>query len=726
MGNKLRRAVLGGLLAGAIGLSVLAIVTWWQVQPVLQDYRALASDMHRVQVLDRHGVPMNVTYQNRWNLHDVRALHEIPEFLQQAFLTAEDRRFQQHSGIDWAARLSALWMNIRHGRAVRGASTLSEQVVRMLHPRPRTLWSRWLEGWEAQALEAELSKPDILEFYLNQVPYGRNWRGVAQAARGYFNRDLETLNRKEMLALAVLVRAPSALDPWKKGSSSRLEEALQRLADDLRQRNILSPEERQRIQQEALTLEAPSLPVDASHFVRHLRLQENTGDQLRSTLDSGLQARVQSLLNERLKALTSKNLHNAAALVVDHQTGEVLAWVVAGDESTPGHDIDPVLLPRQPGSALKPFLYTAALEKGWSAATLIEDAPLQDAVGTGLHAFRNYSRHYYGPVSLREALGNSLNTPAVRTVQYVGVNAYMHILKQLGFVSLGDDSRKYDVGIALGNGEVTLFELVQAYSALARQGRLRPLRLRFEDDTERKEVEVFSAPAASLIGHILSDPYARQLEFGASSVLNLPVQTAAKTGTSTDYRDAWAVGYNYRYVVGIWMGNLDQKPTDGVTGSTGPSLALRAMFAELNRHAQTHRLPLNRQLVPQEICLPATGQDASADCIKRTEYFLPGHPWQEAALPPKTYKLDILRPTMGLQIAYDPRIPAELQAFRWEVSPLPEGTQIEWFLNGQREARTTSPQYLWPVTQGKYELLVIAHLPDGNVEKTGPVNFIVK
>jgi penicillin-binding protein 1C len=209
-------------------------------------------------------------------------------------------------------------------------------------------------------------------------------------------------------------------------------------------------------------------------------------------------------------------------------------------------------------------------------------------------------------------------------------------------------------------------------------------------------------------------------------VLNLPVQTAAKTGTSTDYRDAWAVGYNYRYVVGIWMGNLDQTPTDGVTGSTGPSLALRAMFAELNRHAQTQRLPLNRQLAAQEICLPAAGQRASGDCIKRTEYFLPGHPWQETPSPASPAKLEITRPTMGLQMAYDPRIPAELQAFRWEVSGMPEGAEIEWFLNGQREARTTSPHYLWPVTQGKYELLVIAHLPDGNVEKTGPVSFIVK
>jgi penicillin-binding protein 1C len=719
MRSSLRAVLLTALVAPLL----LAGVTWWNMRPVMPDYRALASDMHRVQVLDRHGTPLNVTYQNRWNLYDVRALHEMPEFLQQAFLVAEDRRFQEHGGIDWQARFGALWANLRQGRTVRGASTLSEQVVRMLHPRPRTLWSRWLEGWEAQQLEAQLTKPDILEFYLNQVPYARNWRGVVQAARGYFNRNLDTLNRKEMLALAVLVRAPSALDPWQKKGGDRLNAAITRLADAMQERGLLNAEEHARLAEQAFALEAPTPPLDASHFVQYVRLHGSGAERIRSTLDAGLQAKVRSLLNERLKALAPKQVHNAAAMVADHRTGEVLAWVVAGDASTPSRAIDPVITPRQPGSALKPFLYATALEKGWTAATLIEDAPLQDAVGAGLHAFRNYSRHYYGPVSLREALANSLNTPAVRTVNYVGVADYLKRLHQLGFASLGDDSRRYDVGLALGNGEVTLKELVQGYAALAQGGQFRPLRLTM-DAHAVTPTPVISAPAASLIGHILSDPYARQLEFGASSVLNLPVQTAAKTGTSTDYRDAWAVGYNYRYVVGLWMGNLDQTPTDGVTGSTGPSLALRAIFAELTRGQRTRPLPLDRHLLAQEVCLPAAGQSQQG-CTARTEYFLPGQmPDAVAYAPPVTP--GILRPTQNLQMAYDPRIPSELQAFRWEVGGLPEGGEVEWFLNGQQVARTDKATYLWPVARGKYELTAFFWSPDGDVKKSGPVRFVVK
>lgn len=717
------------LIAAALASLSLITLTLLHMRPVMESYRHFTSDMHRLQILDRHGVPLSVTYQNRWNLYDLQELHEIPEFLQNAFIVAEDRRFYEHTGIDWAARMAAVWANVSARANVRGASTLSEQVVRMLHPRPRTLWSRWLEGWEAERLEAQLTKPDILEFYLNQVPYARNWRGVTQAARGYFNRDLTTLSEKEMLALAVLVRAPSALDPWHDKGAARLQQGIERLADAMQERGLLNASSRARIADQSWTLEQPVHAVNASHFVQYLRhhAPESSRTSIQSTLDASLQTTAQRLLNERLKSLAEKQVHNAGLVIADHTTGEVLAWVVAGNDDTPGRELDAVSIARQPGSALKPFLYAAALEKGWTAATLIDDAPLQDTIGTGLHAFRNYSRHFYGPISLREALANSLNTPAVRTALFVGVEDYLKQLHQLGFASLGTDSRRYDVGLALGNGEVTLLELVQAYAALAHHGTFRPLRLTLEDHFNKTQKQIYSPPSASLIAHILSDPYARQLEFGASSVLNLPVQTAAKTGTSSDYRDAWAVGFNYRYVVGIWMGNLDQTPMDGVTGSTGPALTLRSVFAELNRSVQTRPLPLDRHLIAQEVCLPVAGQKNGA-CAKRKEYFLPGH------LPPEDLKvaasasqpLAILRPSEGLQMAYDPRIPSSLQAFRFEIGGKPAESDVEWFIDGERLSRQNAASYLWPLARGKHEVMAMVWSPEGEVRKTAPVNFVVK
>src|SRR5690606_28967392 len=196
----------------------------------------------RPPVLDRRGMPLRMTFTNDWNVHDRVALHDIPSFLREAFVTAEDRRFFAHDGVDWRARASAVVTNVREGRAIRGASTITEQVVRMIHPRPRTLWSKWLEGFEAHRLERAFGKHEILEFYLNQVPYASNRRGVRQAARHYFARDLGTLSRTEMLALAVLVRAPSRLDP--KRAPGGAADAVARLADALVERGSLAPDER--------------------------------------------------------------------------------------------------------------------------------------------------------------------------------------------------------------------------------------------------------------------------------------------------------------------------------------------------------------------------------------------------------------------------------------------------------------------------------------------------
>jgi penicillin-binding protein 1C len=239
---------------------------------------------------------------------------------------------------------------------------------------------------------------------------------------------------------------------------------------------------------------------------------------------------------------------------VDRRSGEILAWVVAGADpadETPGRYFDAVLVPRQPGSALKPFLYAASFDAGWSPGARIADAPLSEAVGTGLHRFNNYSHHFYGDVSIRQALGNSLNIPAIHAVNFIGPDHYLEKLHQLGFENLTRGAGFYGDGLALGNGEVSLLELVRGFATLANQGRTLTLHAVMEDHPYKDNgVRVFSSEAATMVGNILSDPWARSLEFGRYSLLDLPIQTAVKTGTSTDYRDAWAVGYDSRYVVG--------------------------------------------------------------------------------------------------------------------------------------------------------------------------------
>ena len=549
-----------------------------------------ASDLRKVQVLDRNNIPLTITYQNRWNIHDYVPLHEIPNFLQQAFIVSEDKRFYQHRGVDWIARGHALWQNLKAFGRMRGASTISEQVMRMWHPRARTVWSRWLEGLEASQLEERFSKADIFEFYLNQVPYAGQRRGVAQAARYYFDRDLDTLNRKEMLALAVLVRAPGRLDMHR--GAHEIQQPIRDLLIRLYKMEIVNQAQYAQIHADKIQLEKSHLVVKASHFVHHLYRSLDSIDmqfrvRLRTTLDAALQTKIQAILQQRLLDLKRHGVNNGAVFVVDHQHQEALAWVNASQKEN-GISVswmDTVTAQRQPGSTLKPFLYATAMENGWTAATLLDDQPLAESIGYGLHTFHNYSRIHYGSLLVRDALGNSLNVPAVRAIQYVGVDTFLNRLHDLGIQSLQRHPNYYGEGLALGNGEITLFELVRAYTVLAAQGVYRPVKMLADDGLPpRAPRRIFSPEVASLIGNILSDPDARKLEFGEGSLLRLPVQTAIKTGTSNDYRDAWAVGFNYRYTVGVWMGNLDHRTMDGITGSKGPALVLRSVFAELNRH----------------------------------------------------------------------------------------------------------------------------------------------
>jgi penicillin-binding protein 1C len=421
-------------------------------------------------------------------------------------------------------------------------------------------------------------------------------------------------------------------------------------------------------------------------------------------------------------------VHNGAALVVDHQSGEILAWVVAGATAKnpiPGSAIDAVRTPRQPGSSMKPFLYALALENGWSPATVLDDAPMAEAIGTGLHDFKNYSRTFYGKIPLRDALGNSLNIPALETIAFVTPQKYLNKLHDLGFASLSKPVEFYNDGLALGNGEVTLLEMVQGFSVMANRGIYRPLTPLAQTSFEREPRRVFSGEATSLIGNILSDSFARRHEFGAGSVLNLPTQTAVKTGTSTDYRDAWVLGYNAHYTVGVWLGNLDQMPMDGVTGSTGPALVLRGIFAELESKRQPEPLWLSPRLQRRDVC--STSVDVTApNCFPRTEYFMPETVSTPPELQQRSAVFDLVRPTEGLQLAYDPRVPKDAQAFEFVASGLSPESQVNWVLNGKPLSTTAEGRLLWPVARGSYTLVAHELRREGDIIPSKMVHFIVK
>jgi penicillin-binding protein 1C len=727
------RCIAAFLLAAAAITGSLLWKTYADLLPLPEALVPDGDGLRKVQVVDRNDVPLTITYRNRWNIHDYLPLHDMPSILRQAFVVSEDQRFFQHGGVDWQARLHALGQNLIALRPVRGASTISEQVIRMWHQRPRTPWSRWLEGLEAARLEKTFSKGEILEFYLNQVPYAGQRRGVVQAARYFFDRDPDTLSTAELLALVVMVRAPSRLNL--RNNPVGPARSIRQLADRLLERGIIDQGQLTAVSTADLEIKAGAPPVRADHFVQYLDQLKAPLDvpgkgRLRTTLDAGLQRTVQTILDHRIKDLKHRGVGNGAALIVDHQRSGVLAWVNSGAvlDDVPASWIDAVTTPRQPGSTLKPLLYALALEKGWTAATLVDDHPLSEPVGRGLHSYHNYSRTHYGPLRVREALGNSLNIPAVRAIQFVGIGNFLDCLRSMEVRSLQQHPDFYGDGLALGNGEITLLELVRAYTVLARQGIYRSLAVSMtEAHRHSPPRRIFSAETASLIGNILSDPRARRLEFGNGSLLRFPVQTAVKTGTSSDYRDAWAVGFNHRFTVGVWIGNLDHRATDGVTGANGPALVLRSVFAELNRHRDTRPLYLSPRLIKAEICRDSA-MAADGDCASLSEWFVPGTVPHAQVVPagdaPAVY---LQQPTPGMELAMDPRIEAADQAFVFRLANLPDNTPVDWYVDDNLVASTTTGEYLWTLQPGTHSIRTrIRTAGSGRMQKIPGVRFVVK
>ena len=775
-GARVLRALVLATPLGVASLLLLGGATWRDLIAPPSTLSAVVPGDPEIQ--DRQGRVLTIRYGAGVAAQQV-PLHRIPDALVQAFVFAEDRRFYSHPGVDVRARAHALVQNLRAGRVVRGASTITEQVVRMLHPRPRTLWSRWLEGFEALWLERRFGKGEILEFYLNRVPYARRRHGVPQAARAYFGRDLDTLDARERLALAVLVRSPSTLDP--ESDPAALAPGVRRLAERMRQGGALTAQEYASLRPFALELRSGELEVEAPHFVRHVREHlrrargqatpgEGEHGPLVTTLDGALQLRIQALLDQRLRLLAPRSATGGAVLVLDHLTGEVLAWVNAGrtEANASVYAIDAVTTPRQPGSTLKPLLYAMALERGWTAATLIEDAPLDRPVGAGVHRYRNYSDVFHGPLRMREALGNSLNTPAIRTIQFVGTGPFLERLRRLGFAHLREGPQHYGEGLALGSGEVTLLELARAYAALARGGRLLDPHWVAPGSAYASErsgpdldgtaarsrsggTRVLDAHVAAIVADVLSDPLAREREFGGG-LLRMPTQTAVKTGTSSGYHDAWSVGFSDRHTVAVWIGNLDRRPMREVTGASGPAWVLRATFDALRGAYGSAPLWLPRDLVRADVCAH-TGKRPGVGCPHVSELFVAGsaptevctashalevaaasahslEPSTEGAVGAPTVQTSapapvgvvgrapgglssptaggwqIVQPSPGLHLAVDPYIPDELERFPFELSGTLDPVRVEWWLDDHVLA-TTGPgirRYLWQPVRGSHRL----------------------
>ncbi len=464
-----------------------------------------------------------------------RPLEEFGARMVAATLVGEDRAFFEHDGVDRLAILRAIGQAVHHQRPVSGASTITQQLVKLLdargEPGPRTVGGKLREAARAQNLEEVLAKPEILAAYINRLPYGHGLVGADAAARAYFGVAPRDLSWAQSAFLAVLPRAPSYLDPYTHQDRVRLRQAA--LLRALHDQGHLGPEDLARALAEPIVLRPLERPFLAPHLVEALLAQGDLGpgQETRTTLDLDLQRDLEGLVRTHVAALADKGATDAAVLVVDNGSGEILAYVGSADFHDPAisGQVDMIRARRQPGSTLKPFTYLLALERGKTAATILDDLPVEYITTSGSYRPVNYNRQCHGPVTLRKALANSLNIPAVRMLDTLGGPGILRdSLEKLGLTSLESDAAQYGLGLTLGNAEVRLLELTNAYACLARLGEYRPWRL-IADAPAAPAVRFFSKENSYLIADILSDDDARADAFGYHSSLRLPFRAAGRS-----------------------------------------------------------------------------------------------------------------------------------------------------------------------------------------------------
>ncbi len=622
-GSKRLRSV-AAIIARGAGSCILVLVflcAWLWISTDLPSRERLRerAALGATQVLDRNGRLLYAVPDPLGMQRSHVPLDDISPWLLQATIAVEDASFATNPGIDLRGIARAFWLNLRQGRIVAGGSTITQQLARsfLIDPslaQKQTLERKAREMVLALKLSATFSKDDILEMYLNQTYYGAMSYGIEAASQRFFGKPARDLDLAEAALIAGLPQAPSRYNPFTNPDAAR---ARQRdvLAAMVRA-GFITPAEAEIAANEPLRFSTgchtPGCLPRAPHFVFFVleRLTAELGPEtvarggltITTTLDLGLQEAAERALRRQLAALADphdgspdRRARNGAVVVLAPRDGAILAMVGSPDfaDNAIQGQVNATLALRQPGSAIKPLTYAAALERGWTPATTILDVPASFADSSGrIYAPQNYDRTFHGPLSLREALATSSNVAAVRTLDFIGIPALLDMASRLGITSLGNQPGRFGLALTLGGGEVSLLELTGAYAAFAGGGmRVTPyaiLKISGAAEVHSSGLEAVDPPSpaldpriAYLISDILSDRYARMRAFG--SALDIDRPAAVKTGTTTDWRDNWTVGYTPDRVVGVWIGNADGRAMEAVSGVTGAAPVWRQVMLAAHR-----------------------------------------------------------------------------------------------------------------------------------------------
>jgi len=750
--RKLRWVMLGGTVA-AIAFVVYVYSVPFPMQWLERD------SLSSTQFVDRHGRPLRDVLSERQGRHRWVELNEVSPHVIEATLAAEDGRFWAHPGVDVLAIGRAGWDNISNRRIVSGASTVTQQVVRLVRPRPRTWKTKFDEAVWALRLEQALSKREILCEYLNRAPYGNQLFGIEAAARMYFDKPAAQLSVAEAALLSGLPQSPSRLNPYR--STERLAKRQRWILGRLLKLGKITDEEHRLAVAEELVLLPRRYDFEAPHFVDYVRgVLPDAPARVETTLDLPLQKAVRAILRTHVERLRRRHVTNAAVVVLDNPTGEVLAMVGSVDFDDQRHagQVNGATAWRPPGSTLKPFTYAVALEKGFTPATVIPDVETHFPSVAGDYHPRNYDGRYYGPVRLRAALANSLNVPAARVLAEIGANALLRRLRRLGLTGFTKSASHYGLGLTLGDGEVRLLELTNAYATLARMGLYRPtVAVRGDRPTEGDPVRVFRPEVCYQIADILSDRAAARMTFGRNGPFEFAYRVAVKTGTSHDYRDNWTVGFTPRHTVAVWVGNFDAHPMQATSGITGAGPIFREIVQTLYAAADPSWYPRPANIVETRICrvsgkrpcplcpttavetfaagtVPTSRCDQHVRVGDRVVLNLPPEytAWQLAQgqtpvrQPTPTTedaRLRIVHPNPRDRFIRDPDLPMQYQTIRFQAVAPSDVRRVDWYLDGRKLDTTSAPYHVrWPMTPGLHRL----HALDDRGRTSPTVEFQVR
>jgi 1A family penicillin-binding protein len=581
------------------------------------------------------------------------SLGDVPEYLKQATIAIEDKNFYKHQGFDPIGMLRGFSRIFTRGYA-QGGSTLTQQLVKNVLLTPeRSIFRKIKEFILAVQIERRYSKDEILQMYLNEAPYGGTAWGVVSASETYFGKKVQDLTLVESAILAGLPQRPSTYSPYSSTPDAyvgRTQEVLRRMREDGYVTN--EQEESARAEIENVVFQERGASFKAPHFVQYVEkileerygtnVVEQGGLRVTTTLDLDLQEKAQSIVSEEIAKVEKLHITNGGAVVLNPETGEILAMVGSKAFNDPNYDgqFNVTVSLRQPGSAIKPVTYATALKEGYTASTLIMDVPTTFPGGVGQPDYNpvNYDGKFRGPIQLRYALGNSINVPAVKVLAMVGIKDTLETAYDLGLTTLEPSQEtlnRVGLSLTLGGGDIRLLELTGAYAAFVNQGfRVDPVAILKVEDTNGKVLEqvtpkkgkrVLSEEQAFMIASILSDNSARTEVFGPNSQLNIPGRTVAvKTGTTNDRRDNWTLGGNSQGIVGVWVGNNDNSEMLQVaSGVTGASPIWRRIILDVLSGKPDIKFTIPSGIVTASVD-SVSGYRAHDGYPSRTEYFIKG------------------------------------------------------------------------------------------------------